>query len=78
MAGAKVYRLSKLAREFNVSVSTIVEFLGNKGHEIDTNPNTKVPRDLYGLLVKEYQAEKKEKEASQSAELTRSKKKQSL
>ena len=38
----------------NVGISTIVEFLGKKGHEIDSNPNTKVDPDLYDLLLEEY------------------------
>ena len=50
MAERKATRLSKAAREFNVGISTIVEFLGKKGHEIDSNPNSKLEPDLYELL----------------------------
>ena len=50
----KATRLSKAAREFNVGISTIVEFLHKKGFDLDPNPNTKLPHEAYLLLVKEY------------------------
>jgi translation initiation factor IF-2 len=61
----KVTRLSKAAREFNVGISTIVEFLHKKGFDLDSNPNTKLPHEAYILLVKEYSTDisvKKESE----------------
>jgi translation initiation factor IF-2 len=61
----KATRLSKAAREFNVGISTIVEFLHKKGFDLDPNPNTKLPHDAYILLVKEYSTDisvKKESE----------------
>ena len=54
MAEKKATRLSKAAREFNVGISTIVEFLKKKGHNVDSNPNTKLDSELYNLLVGEY------------------------
>ncbi len=66
MAG-KVTRLSKLAREFNVGISTIVDFLSDKGHEIESSPNTKIDEDLYRILVDEFQSEKATKEKSKFA-----------
>ena len=57
-------RLNKVAKELNVSVSTIVDFLASKGHPIDANPNAKVEDNIYGLLLSEFQAEKSEKEKS--------------
>ncbi len=61
----KVTRLSKAAREFNVGISTIVEYLHKKGFDLDPNPNTKLPHEAYILLVKEYSTDisvKKESE----------------
>src|SRR5450759_1657262 len=61
----KVTRLSKAAREFNVGISTIVEYLHKKGFDLDPNPNTKLPFEAYILLVKEYSTDisvKKESE----------------
>ncbi len=63
-------RLSKVAKELNVSVSTITEFLKTKGHVIENNPMAKIPEDLYGLLSKEYQSEKAAKEEAQQVATT--------
>ena len=54
-------RLSKAAKEFNIGMSTIIEFLGKKGYKLDTSPNTKLNGEMYALLVKEYQGEKEVK-----------------
>ena len=65
MAITKATRLSKIARELNVGISTIVDFLKSKGQTIDSNPNTKVSSEHYELLLKEYSSEitiKKESE----------------
>ncbi|HPC98234.1 MAG TPA: translation initiation factor IF-2 [Bacteroidales bacterium] len=72
----KVTRLSKAAREFNVGISTIVEFLHKKGFNLDPNPNTKIPPEAYALLVKEYSKDlnaKKESEKLLLKELHRKK-----
>ncbi|MCU4174580.1 translation initiation factor IF-2 [Carboxylicivirga sp. N1Y90] len=58
-------RLSKVAREFNVGISTIVEFLGKKGLKIEGNPNTKVSEDMYSLLEKEYRSDSNVKKESE-------------
>jgi translation initiation factor IF-2 len=65
----KAIRLSKLAREFNVGISTIVEFLHKKGHDIPSDPNSKVDIELYNLLAKEYGAEVNLKKESQKVSL---------
>lgn len=61
----KVMRLSKAAREFNVGLSTVVEFLSKKGFDIDPNPNTKLSPDMIDLLMDEYQTERKVKQIAQ-------------
>ncbi len=58
----KLVRLSKAARELNVGLQTIVDFLHKKGFIIDNNPNSKLSPEMYVLLEKEYQSEKKVKE----------------
>ncbi|NLN30970.1 MAG: translation initiation factor IF-2 [Bacteroidales bacterium] len=58
-------RLSKAAREFNVGIATIIEFLHKKGFHLDSNPNTKLPPEACLLLEKEYRPDinlKKESE----------------
>jgi translation initiation factor IF-2 len=69
MAERKATRLSKAAREFNVGISTIVEFLGKKGHEIDSNPNSKLDPDLYDLLQEEYSLDLNVKKESEKLTL---------
>ncbi|MCF8225086.1 MAG: translation initiation factor IF-2 [Bacteroidales bacterium] len=54
MTEKKATRLSKAAKEFNVGIGTIVEFLHKKGHDVDSNPNSKIEPDVYALLVEEY------------------------
>ena len=69
-------RLIKVTREFNVGISTIVEFLEKKGHPIDSDPNTKIPDELYEMLEKEFQSESSVKKASKEIDLTENRKKQ--
>ncbi|MEN8201807.1 MAG: translation initiation factor IF-2 [Bacteroidota bacterium] len=69
MAERKATRLSKAARELNVGITTIVEFLGKKGHDIDSNPNTKVNPELYDLLLEEYSTDLSVKKESEKLTL---------
>ena len=52
-----------------MGISTIVEFLGKKGHQIDSNPNTKVDPDLYDLLLEEYSLDQNVKKESEKLTL---------
>src|SRR3954470_9907593 len=75
MSENKAQRLSKVAKELNVSVSTITDFLKSKGHVVENNPMAKLSDDLYVLLSNEYQSEKAAKEeAKQVTTSTRAKK----
>ena len=67
---SKTVRLSKAAREFNVGISTIVEYLASKGYEIESKPNTKIEADAYEVLVEEFQDSKQLKEKSKLAGVT--------
>ena len=69
----KAVRLSKVAREFNVGIVSIVEFLGEKGIEIDANPNTKIDEETYSILVDAYSDEREDKEQSKIASIVREK-----
>ena len=66
-------KISKAAKDFNVSISTVVEFLQKKGITIDDNPNTRIDEDAYDLLVKEYKPDRDLK--SRSDEEARSRQK---
>lgn len=71
MAG-KAKRLNKAAKEYNVSISTIVDFLGTKGFEIDSKPNTKIEGGMLDALEIEYAADKTAKQNSKKASASRS------
>ena len=62
MSETKTLRLSKVAKELNIGLHNIVEFLETHGHHIETNPNAKIDDAQYELLLKEFQSEKLEKE----------------
>ena len=62
-------RLSKVARELNVGISTIVDFLSSKNISIESNPNTKIDNDTYIILSNEFQSEKSAKEESEKVTL---------
>ncbi len=65
MGEEKKIRLSKAAREFNVGISTIIEFLHKKGYDLDLNPNSKISSEIYALLANEYSSEVKVKKESE-------------
>ncbi|MGY6562583.1 MAG: translation initiation factor IF-2 [Luteibaculaceae bacterium] len=75
---AKAIRLSKAAKEFNVGISTLVDYLSDKGHSIDSNPNTKLESDLYNILLNEFAPDKKEKEISKKVVLPRKEEKETI
>jgi len=69
MIDSKGTRLSKLAKEYNVGISTIIEFLKKKGFEIENNPNAKISQDMVDILDKEYSLEKSVKKESEKLNL---------
>ena len=68
MAG-KPKRLSKVTKEFNLGLSTVVDFLLDKGFEVENNPNAKISPEMYDVLSGEFQTEKKVKEKSNNIEV---------
>ena len=71
---AKPVRLGKAAGEFNVGMSTIVEFLEGKGVKIDASPNTKLAPDQYAMLRVEFADDQTQKELSQQTTAPKEKK----
>lgn len=65
MSDAKTMRLSKVAKEFNLSLGKITEFLAAKGRPVENNPNAKIGDDEYSLLSKEFSGDKSAKEEAQ-------------
>ena len=74
MAG-KVKRLSKVARELNVGIATLVEFLKTKDIEVDPNPNTKLEAEHYAILSEEFADDQSLKEEAEKTALKREKRK---
>lgn len=68
-------RLSKIAREFNVGIATIVEFLHEKGIKISTDPNAKLSDENYTLVAKEFSSDSEVKKESILVDLKHSRKK---
>lgn len=58
-------RLSKVARNLNVGINTLVEFLQKKGITVEANPNTKIEDEQYDLLIAEFGKDKNIKRESQ-------------
>ncbi len=69
MSDTKTTRLSKIARELNVGISTIVEFLHKKGVKIDSNPNEKITSEQVDLLLKEFSTDLNAKKESEKLNL---------
>ncbi|MBT8283175.1 MAG: translation initiation factor IF-2 N-terminal domain-containing protein, partial [Muriicola sp.] len=65
MSDTKTKRLNKIARELNVGISTIVEFLQKKGVKIESNPNAKITSEQYDLLLKEFSTDLNVKKESE-------------
>lgn len=64
--GTKTLRLSKVAKEFNLSLGKIVEFLGSKGHPTESNPNAKIGDEEYRLLLKEFSGDRSAREEAEN------------
>jgi len=62
MSEDKSIKLFKAAKELNIGIGTIVEFLASKGFKIDKQPNAKLDGDMYQTLLKEFAADKSIKE----------------
>ena len=54
MGNEKKLRLIKVAKEFNVGLNTITDFLHRKGIEVDSSPNTQIDADTYAIVEKEF------------------------
>ncbi|MBR1626595.1 MAG: translation initiation factor IF-2 [Bacteroidales bacterium] len=72
--GNKSIRLQKAAKEFNVGITTIVEFLTKKGKKIENSPNAKLDEESYGLLSAEFQNEKQKKDIADNLQISIDKK----
>jgi translation initiation factor IF-2 len=58
MAEGKGINLLKAAKELNIGLGTVVEFLGKKGYSVEAKPTTKLSEEMYDVLLKEFQGDK--------------------
>ncbi|MGL5319105.1 MAG: translation initiation factor IF-2 [Bacteroidales bacterium] len=58
-------KLNKIVRELNVGIATAVEFLQEKGYQVEANPNARIGETEYDLLKKEFSTDKNMKEESE-------------
>ena len=47
-------KISKIAKDLNVALPTVIEFLRKKNINIDDNPNTRVEDDVVDILIKAF------------------------
>ena len=64
MADQPSIRLNKVLRELNISLDRAVEFLNQKGVDIDARPTTKIDTIVYNILLDEFETDKSKKVAS--------------
>lgn len=58
-------RLKNVIKKFNISLKRVVNFLNKKGIKIENNPNTKIEKNIYELILKKFQNYKKIKDQSE-------------
>ena len=74
MSNQPTLRLNKVLRELNISLDRAVEFLSQKGHEIEARPTTKISQEVYKVLLDEFETDKSKRDAS--AEISEEKRKE--
>ena len=62
MVEEKTMRLSQISRKFNIGRNTIVDFLVQKGFDVDSSPNAKIPKDQFDLVAREFASSALDKE----------------
>ncbi len=74
----KVTRFNKVLRELNISLERAVDFLKEKGHEVEASPNTKITESIYNVLSDEFSLDKDKKSASKEVGEEKRKEKEAL
>lgn len=64
-------RLNKAAREFNISVARVVEFLQGEGFEVDSNPNSQLDDAAYSALESEFATDLEQRRASREVVISK-------
>mgnify|MGYP002521204782 CR=1 FL=1 len=66
----KSIRLKKAATELNVGITTLVDFLAKKGHQVETNPNARLTPEQYELVASQFAREREVKEQADKIEIS--------
>ncbi|MDR0790711.1 MAG: translation initiation factor IF-2 [Bacteroidales bacterium] len=64
------YRLQKVAKEFNVSITTIADYLQKKGRTIKVDPNASINESDYELIASQFQSDSHVKQEADKIKLT--------
>lgn len=64
-------RLNKAVKEFNISMSRLVEFLQSKGFEVESNPNAQLEEAAYSALEAEFAKDGEQRKASHEVVITK-------
>ncbi|MEH6406598.1 MAG: translation initiation factor IF-2 [Leeuwenhoekiella sp.] len=78
MAEVKNMRLNKVLRELNISLDRAVDFLKEKGHDIEARPTTKISAEIYGVLSDQFQTDANKRVASKEVAEEKQKEKEAL
>src|SRR5574343_529459 len=78
MSEERVIRINKVLRELNISLDRAVDFLKDKGHEIESSPNAKISQEENGVLCGQFSADKGNKVASLEVSEEKRKEKEAL
>ena len=64
-------RLNKAVKEFNISMTRLVEFLQSKGIEVESNPNAQLEESAYSALEAEFRKDSEQRKASHEVVMTK-------
>ena len=64
MADLKTIRINKVLRELNISLDRAVEYLSEKGFQVEARPTAKISQEEYTHLLDTFQTDRSKKEAS--------------
>ncbi len=68
-------KISKVAKDLNIALPTVIDFLQSKGINIDMNPNSRIDEAAYDMLIAQYSDDKAEKSKSEKLSSVRQKEK---
>jgi len=78
MSEGKTMRLNKVLRELNISLDRAVEYLADKGHEIEARPTTKISGHVYQVLLDGFETDANKKAASKEVGVEKRKEKEAI